>query len=469
MLNHKYSVTVATLFVIAAVPACKGFGPHQADDASGPTDRIPDGGGSGGALGGSDGRTGSGGTAGSRGGNGGIATATGGAATGGSPAATGGGPASTGGSTTNGTGGLPGTGGRGSGGGTGGMVASSGGTQGGTGGTVPGTGGSPPGTGGQIVATGGQGTGGQGTGGQGTGGGLSGTGGGTGGAQPCGGVGETCCAGQTCGPGSFCGAGNNCTACSGPSACCSNDHCAQPNPICNTTTHVCGPCTPPSSASAVHFVDPTEGFDDPEHGASYGRCGVKTLAYALTRATDQIALKPAVYELPPDQYSYRLTGSQKLRCSYQSSGRATIRALPGAGWIGAWTLIDMIGEGTELHDCIIDGMGGRQINGMLLGICVNSWEGGLVQDTDIGNCGQAGIVALSSLPFDVLGSTIHDSAIGAEFGGDNPGILRSNVFRSNGTDVVCHSPTPSRVGSSNSNPTTGDGKISCTKCENCPF
>jgi hypothetical protein len=494
MLSRQHSFTAVTTFlVIASVPACKGFGHHQEDDAGGQTDRFQDGTGSGGAPGGSGGRTGTGGAVVGGGGSGGTGISTGGSASGGSLAATGGGAASTSGSA--GTGGRAGTGGVGGGGnggvgsgGTAGMIQGSGGRPGtggapqgsggqptGTGGMIASTGGSPAATGGTVASTGGTapGTGGdQGTGGRGSGGTP-----GTGGTQPCGNPGQTCCTGQSCASGSFCGSGSVCTACGGPSACCSENDCQQPNPSCNRTTHVCVTCTPPDSAMANQYVNPITGFDDPQHGGTKGLCAYKTLTYALTRARGPIELASGIYGAPAERLPFVLTDFQTIRCFDLVPIRPTLRGVPADDGTGVRSVVKMAGMYNEIFECIIDGIGGYDTGAGKEGACVHVASPGSasINGADIHDCGRTGVSGGPSglfLPL-IQRATIHHNKIGVlvpdEAATSTGGRIDSSVFQSNDTDIYCSSPSPSVSGFGNTNPASGDGKATCTGCLNCPF
>jgi hypothetical protein len=212
------------------------------------------------------------------------------------------------------------------------------------------------------------------------------------------------------------------------------------------------------------------GTDDTNHGGAYGRCGYKTLTYALAHATGQIALQTAVYSAQSGEtFPIVLTGTQQLLCKYTTANPATIQGK--AQYTRIFINVSVAFEGTQnaLFDCKIDGGGGS-------GYCVDVFSSGLAfpqthsfTNVDIGNCGGTAVLIESGVNnVSVANSRIHDSLVGTFWAGSNTGgSMSNNSYATNSTDIQCSGTDTGVTGSGNTGMTSG--KPSCVSCGNCPF
>jgi hypothetical protein len=225
-------------------------------------------------------------------------------------------------------------------------------------------------------------------------------------------------------------------------------------------------CSAPASASAIQFVDPAAGTDDPVHGSAFGACAYKSLTYALTRATGQIALQSATYTSTTETFPIVLTENQQLLCKYTTAASAVIQG-EGLDGTGKATTIAFTGWSNALDNCKVDGNGGS-------GYCVHITSSGsfsssphVIKSSDIGNCGSAGITIRYADYVTVSSSSIHNNQVGVSWLGPNTGgSMLNNTFRSNAiNDIDCSIADSGVTGSGN----TALGGLYCSTCGNCPF
>jgi len=225
-------------------------------------------------------------------------------------------------------------------------------------------------------------------------------------------------------------------------------------------------CTPPASASAIQFVDPAAGTDDDQHGGAFGACGYKTLTYALTRATGQIALQSATYSAATETFPIVLNGSQQLLCKYTTASSAIIQG-KGPDVAGAQATIAFHGTRNALNNCIVDGNGST-------GYCVYVTYSGsfstsphIITNSDIGYCGTAGVTIRYADNVTISNSSIHNNQIGVSWLGPNAGgSMLTNKFKANSIyDIQCSIADTGVTGSGN----TALGSLYCSQCGNCPF
>ena len=273
------------------------------------------------------------------------------------------------------------------------------------------------------------------------------------------------CADVTCGSCQICSAPQTCSTLllNGAGQCSSTQYC-------NGVSTTCVTCPVPTSAGALHYVDPMYGTDDANHGGAYRNCGYKTLTYALAHATGQIALQTAIYSPQSGEtFPIVLSGTQQLLCKFGIATSATIRGK--AQYPKILINVSVAFEGTQnaLFDCKIDGGGG-------LGYCVDVFSSGSAfpqqhsfSSVDIGNCGGTAILVENGVNnVSVMNSTIHDSQLGTFWAGSNTGgSMSNNSYATNMTDIQCSGADPGVTGSGNTGMTSG--KPSCVTCGNCPF
>jgi len=222
-------------------------------------------------------------------------------------------------------------------------------------------------------------------------------------------------------------------------------------------------CGAPGDASALHFVDPSSGTDDPNHGGGYGSCGYKTLTYALTRAKGQIALQTATYSpASGETLPFVLKDTQQLLCKYMTTAPAKIEGRGIFLGVNANVNVAFIGTQNGLKDCIVDGVSGA-------GYCIDVFASAAaasphtITNVDVGNCGGSAIHVENNISNLVVnGSKIHDSGTGIFWVGTNTGSMGSNVFTNNGFDIYCQNADLGVTGSGNTAP-------SCQACGHCPF
>ena len=226
-------------------------------------------------------------------------------------------------------------------------------------------------------------------------------------------------------------------------------------------------CTPPASASAIQFVDPAAGTDDAVHGSAFGACAYKSLTFALTRATGQIALQATTYSPTTETFPIILTGSQQLLCKYTTATSAVIQGKGLDTVTGYQTTVAFRGSRNALNNCKVDGNGGG-------GYCVHITASGSfsssphsITGSDIGNCGGTAITIRYANNVTVTSSSIHNSQIGVSWLGPNTGgSMLNNTFKANSSsDIQCSVADPGVTGSGN----TALGGVYCMQCGNCPF
>lgn len=233
-------------------------------------------------------------------------------------------------------------------------------------------------------------------------------------------------------------------------------------------------CPAKGSASALAFVDPTSGVDDQDHGTAYGACAYKTLTYALTQATGEIALQTATYakntgETPP----FVLQGAQKLLCKHQTAGRAKLEGKETFGSIK--TVVAMTGGENLLSDCIVDGQGAA-VNGYCIDVTASGTSNAApnrIKNTEVTNCGNGNAIQVENgISYLVLeGSNVHDNGAGTGIfwtGTTTGGNMLNNAFTNNGVDVWCSSANVGLNGTGNKG-LDGGGIATCNVCAGCFF
>jgi hypothetical protein len=229
----------------------------------------------------------------------------------------------------------------------------------------------------------------------------------------------------------------------------------------------------------MKFVDPMYGTDDLDHGGAYGRCGFKTLTYALAHATGEIALQTATYAAATEHFPIVLTGTQQLLCKYKNSGAATIQGTAPYARTGTATAIALEGTQNVIDACHVTDL---TYSGTT---CVLLYSNGhAIRNADLGPCGTTSGIAVYALAgvgsFSVASTRMHDSHIGAFLIGSNTGTLQSNTFAANwAEDITCGASGDAGFGSVAGSGNTSDfggndagispGKPNCTYCPNCPF
>jgi len=216
-------------------------------------------------------------------------------------------------------------------------------------------------------------------------------------------------------------------------------------------------------------------MDDPQHGGAYGACAYKTLTYALSHATHQIALQTGVYTPATETFPIVLNGVQALTCKYLTSGSATLRGSTGS------TSAAVIFQGTNnaLYDCNVDcntsGVGGVGVQITATGASTATGSGHTISSCDIGKCGGYAIQTFNNINnVAVYTSKMHDSYGGVIFNTPADGCqLVNNSFSNNtgsaGYDIRCGDASAVVTGNGNTNAGTSSGKPTCLSCGNCPF
>jgi hypothetical protein len=241
------------------------------------------------------------------------------------------------------------------------------------------------------------------------------------------------------------------------------------------------PCTAPA-ANDLHYVDPINGMDLPNHGgvtgsASFGACAYKTLTYALSQTTQaQIALASGEYDAASGEtFPIVLTGNQSILCQYPTPQNVTIKGKGTYAKIGIAVTIAFEGVTNQIYGCTIDGGGG-------IGYCVDvnsqgnatgSGNHGLYGAT-VQNCGGNAVnVETTGGGLTVSSTIITNSLDGIGFAtstDQSPASIINNSFSGNSAhDFQCQgtSSDPSVTGSGNTEP--GGLAPTCIGCKNCPF
>jgi hypothetical protein len=234
-----------------------------------------------------------------------------------------------------------------------------------------------------------------------------------------------------------------------------------------TITAQAGPCHAPTTLGELHYVDPASGKDDLDHGGGYGSCGYKTLTYALSHSTGQVALQKATYSPSTETFPITLHGIQQILCQYLISAPATIQGKGLSKTSNENISVEFAGTNNGFFDCIVNGGGGT-------GYCVEVTGAGaspehFISGADISNCGGYGIAVDQGVTnMSVDSSTLHGSLGGVSWHGSNSGQMVSNSFSGNSSDdIFCVDSEPNVNG--NSNTGSVGGKPSCLNCGHCPF
>ena len=204
-----------------------------------------------------------------------------------------------------------------------------------------------------------------------------------------------------------------------------------------------------------------------------GATGATIDGFAITggNAKGRDLATPPVADFPPvvagaPTFPIVLTGSQQLLCKYTTASSAIIQG-KGPDVAGAQATIAFHGTRNALNNCIVDGNGGT-------GYCVHVTYSGtfstsphLITNSDIGNCGTAGITIRYADNVTISNSSIHNNQIGVSWLGPNTGgSMLTNKFKANSiTDIQCSVADPGVTGSGN----TALGVLYCSLCGNCPF
>jgi hypothetical protein len=272
------------------------------------------------------------------------------------------------------------------------------------------------------------------------------------------------CSDVTCG---------SCQTCSAPLTCSTlpanaAGQCSS-NQYCDGASSVCSTCPTPASASALHYVDPVLGKDDPSHGGAYGACGYKTITYALAHATGQIALQTATYSPESGEtFPIVLKGNQALLCQYTTKSPAKISGKGMYSKININVAVAFEGTQNALFNCVVDGGGGT-------GYCVDIFSSGSafpqvhdIVSSDVSNCGGAAIMVEADVSnVSISDSNLHGSLLGTFWAGTNTGASQvNNTYSGNSTDIQCELADPGVTGNSN---TGVGGKPTCVNCANCSF
>jgi hypothetical protein len=293
----------------------------------------------------------------------------------------------------------------------------------------------------------------------------------------CGGCGQTCskpngtasCSTGTCTLTSCNNGFYNCNgACIANSATCGGTCGAPGFTLCGSTCISSGSCCPPAPG-ALHFVDPVSGTDDVDHGGAYGSCGYKTITYALTRATGQIALQTATYSASATEgFPITLTGSQQLLCNMNNSGRATLAGSGIDAISGFQTVVSIRGGQNTLKDCILNGLGNPTV-------CVAVFNAGsphTLNHLDLGNCNSTLVLVQDNVGNVVVqNSVMHGANVGMVWKPFSSGQILSNSFTTGilSGDISCTDGAPGVTGSGNTDAAGPGGKPSCSNCGACPF
>jgi len=296
----------------------------------------------------------------------------------------------------------------------------------------------------------------------------------------CGGCGTPCsvqngtasCSTGTCTLASCNNGFYNCNgACIANSATCGGTCGAPGFTLCGTTCIASTDCCAPA-ASALHFVDPVNGTDDAQHGGAYGSCAYKTITYALTRSTGQIALQTATYSpSATEAFPIILTGSQQLLCNMNNSGRATLAGVGMDFTAGFQTAVSIRGGQNVVKDCIINGLANSSV-------CVAVFTSASaaaphsLNHLDLGNCNSALVLVQDSVGNVVVqNSVLHGSNLGMVWKPFSSGQISSNSFTTGivSADISCADGAPGVTGSGNTDTAGPGGKPTCLTCGACPF
>lgn len=245
------------------------------------------------------------------------------------------------------------------------------------------------------------------------------------------------------------------------------------NQTCDGNATTCQSCPATPQAGALHYVDPA-GTNDATHGGGYGNCGYKTLTYALTQATGQIALQSGTYSAASGEtFPIVLRGTQQLLCMFPpvtSPARIQGKGLDPTDFVNV--VIGFHGTENGFFDCVVDGTGtgtGNCVDVVTSG--ASSAVGHFISNANVGNCGGTAINVDGNVSnVTVTNTAIHDSLGGVLWTGTNTGsALTGNSFSANGSqDIRCTTTDTGVIGSGNIAASDG-GKPSCQTCAGCPF
>jgi hypothetical protein len=275
------------------------------------------------------------------------------------------------------------------------------------------------------------------------------------------------CSDLVCGACQRCSAPGSCTTlpAGSPGTCSSTQ-------TCNGTSATCVACPAVPAPSDLHYVDPL-GTNDANHGGGYGHCAYKTITYALTQATGQIAIQGGTYNAASGEtFPLILTGSQSLTCQFLTSVTAIIQGKGQSNVSFENVVVSFRGTHNGVTKCSIDGLGTP-------GYCLEVTSSGAagtphtIGFSDIGHCGGSTINVEQNINnVQVLSSQLHDSAVGVSWsGGNSGGSMVTNTFSNNNNpgpiDIFCVGANTGVTG--NGNTGSNSGKPFCQTCGNCPF
>ncbi len=248
--------------------------------------------------------------------------------------------------------------------------------------------------------------------------------------------------------------------------------------VCSTT--VTGPlaieatfCPRVASAAAIHYVDNTRGSDDTSHGGGPGPCALRTISYALTRATGQIRVAAGTYgAASAELFPLTLTNSQSLVCP-TGSARAVIE---GPSTNTPRTL-ELLGTGNTVRNCVVRPAAPPAVGNTAVVVHVGTQGSHQITSCEIdGRGAAAGLTVLAGARVDVTSTAFIGSArnlfwnSGAMAGSPGAtGTMTNNTFSGSSTrDIECSTSaaTTQIIGSGN---TRAGGPVLCLGCSNCPF
>ena len=216
---------------------------------------------------------------------------------------------------------------------------------------------------------------------------------------------------------------------------------------------------PSVSPSATHYVDQSQGIDDPFHGSGSGACAYQTLQYALGHSDGSISLASGTYGTSSnDRSPFFLNGVQGIVCD----PGATLSPISN----GQNGIVEFDGTGNSLTGCVVDG---RSKSGVSL---IVSTSGGLpahsISNNLFTHCSGISIqVRENTVNLSITGNSFPNDYDGIDFLGGNAGTIANNTFNDSFVDVVCEgNSSPGLVGSGN---VRGAGAIVCHYCAGCNF
>jgi hypothetical protein len=220
-------------------------------------------------------------------------------------------------------------------------------------------------------------------------------------------------------------------------------------------------------ADAIHYVDHAQGTDDPQHGGGPGACAYRTLTYALTQATGEIALAPDTYQgdIAGETLPFLLTGHQSLTCDAFGT-KATLHIQPNQGTYDG--VVQLAGTGNTVKGCVIDG---GAFGGFCAVVSASAAPGSqhTITESRFTNCDNVALqVAPNASNIVISHNEFELGFLSILWNGDHASAsITDNTFTANlGNDVYCETPSPGITGSGN---VRGGGAILCEGCANCSF